>query len=146
MSVLFTGNSSRICGSDGIWEDPDVRACSSRVINDINIRVSCMCTYSLYNTYNIHVCFLQISLALADVNNVNADDVLELFEDLVDATMEPLFPMDVNIAIEDVSLALDILEAERLEGGGNLENVRKTPKKLTQSTYLCIHVQIKKNL
>ena len=52
-----------------------------------------------------------------------------MFEDLVDATMEPLFPMDVNIVIEDVSLVLDILEAERLEGGGNLENVRKTPKK-----------------
>ena len=54
-----------------------------------------------------------------------------MFEDLVDATMEPLFPMDVNIVIEDVSLVLDILEAERLEGGGNLENVRKTHKNST---------------
>ena len=59
MSALCTGNSSRICGSDGIWEDPDVSACSSRVINDINIRVSCMCIYSLYTsfyTYNIRTC------------------------------------------------------------------------------------------
>ena len=41
--------------------------------------------------------------------------------------MEPLFPMDVDVAIEDVSLVLDVLEAERLEDGGNLENVRSTP-------------------
>ena len=60
-----------------------------------------------------------------------------MFEDLVDATMEPLFPMDVNIVIEDVSLVLDILEAERLEGGGNLENVRKTQKNST--VYIFMH-------
>ena len=54
----------------------------------------------------------------------DVDGALEAFEGLVNATAEPLFPSDVNTAIEDVDNLLTLLEVER-EKLGEERNVRE---------------------
>ena len=55
---------------------------------------------------------------------MDVDGAIEAFEGLVNATAEPLFPSDVDTAIEDVDDLLTLLEAER-ELIADDRNVRK---------------------
>ena len=55
MSALHTsdfvlGNATRMCGAGGVWADPDVIGCSSRVFFMVQVQVSS--THMIY----VHVC------------------------------------------------------------------------------------------
>ena len=62
----------------------------------------------------------QIALLLQEED---IDGSLDAFEDLVDATAEPLFPNNVNAAIEDVNAVLTLLE-DNLQAFNGTRNVR----------------------
>ena len=62
---------------------------------------------------------------MGDTDEVDTGEVLEVFEELVEATEEPLFPVDVDTTIEDVTLVLDLLDEERMDGGGDVQLVRE---------------------
>ena len=177
VGVLPAGNSTRMCGSDEVWEDPNVSMCSSIVFNMIQFSVSfsmchllasldsitCTRLHLVRSTFSFPfpvrlLCFFTplnlMSLAtlmpchfhdlsnyythtyvplILSYNNTtqialllqeeDIDGSLDAFEDLVDATAEPLFPNNVNTAIEDVNAVLTLLE-DNLQAFNGTRNVR----------------------
>ena len=77
----------------------------------------------------IHVCsYIQFILTSTPkiallLGEEDIDGALEAFEGLVNATAEPLFPSNVNTAIEDVDELLTLLEDQA--AFGDAQNVRE---------------------
>ena len=46
-SDFVLGNATRMCGAGGVWADPDVIDCSSRVFIMVQVEVSSTYTYNV---------------------------------------------------------------------------------------------------